>query len=266
MKGITKKIKKQKKVSLQESRRVVSCAAHLSTECFKKVPKYQCASLACTRWLCSKGVAETTPYCEKCLEKQFVTPTNIRKVGESCTYKGELHYGDLKRCTRGTTECKNLACATCTTINLAMSLCVLNNDTRICAACSETRLTIPSLYTHVIKDESKDDGGPVEITTIEEDNEYLFAGLHNADTQCAVIAMVQAQNAVPPLREVTLAHNCSSPESCQASFIKLVQRVKNQEALTSSASATRPERASLSRKAKGRSNVQNDNQAVARLT
>ena len=268
MRGITNKIKKQITEPLLESRRVVSCAAHLGTECSSKeaVPKYQCASPACTRWLCSKGVAETTSYCDKCLEKQFVTPTKIRKAGESCSYRGPFHYGDLKRCTQGIAECKNLACATCTTMNLAMSLCVLNNDSRICASCSEARLAIPSLYTHVFKDESKDDGLMVEMTTIEEDNDYLFAGLHNADTQCAVIAMVQAQNAVPPLREVTLTHNCSSPASCQASFIELVTRVKNQKALTPSASGPRPERTSLTRKAKGRSNVQCDNDAVARLT
>ena len=269
-KKITKKDKKQQKESPQENRRMVSCAAHLSDECTiqQSVPSYRCASSACTRWLCSHGEAETTPHCEKCLEKQFLTPTKICNEGASCSHTGSWHYGDLKLCTQGTAGCKNLVCASCTLRSLSLFLCVRNNDIRICASCSDASLVIPSLSKHVVasKDESKGGGGRVEMTKIKEENDCLFAGLHNADTQCAVITIVQAQNAVPPLRDVTLTHQCESPETCQtSSFIELVRRANTQQPLTSQEPLKR-KRVSLQRVAKARSSVESDNTAVAILT
>jgi hypothetical protein len=271
-KKIAKKDKKQQqKESPQENRRIVSCAAHLSAPCTiqQSVPSYRCASSACARWLCSHGEAETTPLCESCLEKQFLTPTKICNDGASCSYTCHWHYGDLKLCTQGTTGCKNLACASCTVRSLSLFRCVRNKDIRICTSCSDASLTIPSLSKHLAasKDESKGGGGSVEMTTIKEDDNCLFAGLHNADTQCAVIAMVQAQNAVAPLRDVTLTHQCESPETCQKSFIGLVRRVNTQQPLTSPAPVKR-QRGSLARSAKARSltSVQCDNAAVADLT
>ena len=245
-KKITKKGKKQQKEVPKENRRRVSCAAHLSAQCtiqqtvprYPCVPSYRCASSACNRWLCSHGDAETTPLCDKCLEKQFLTPTKICNEGASCSHTGDCHYGDLKLCTQGTAGCKNLVCASCTLRSLSLFPCVGNKGIRICASCSDASLAIPSLSKHVLasKDESKGGGGRVEMTKIKEENDCLFAGLHNADTQCAVITIVQAQNAVPPLRDVTLTHQCESPETCQnSSFIELVRRANTQQPLTSQA-------------------------------
>ena len=250
----------------------MSCAAHLSAQCTiqQTVPSYRCASSACNRWLCSHGDAETTPLCDKCLEKQFLTPTKICNEGASCSHTGDCHYGDLKLCTQGTAGCKNLVCASCTLRSLSLFPCVGNKGIRICASCSDASLAIPSLSKHVLasKDESKGGGGRVEMTKIKEENDCLFAGLHNADTQCAVITIVQAQNAVPPLRDVTLTHQCESPETCQnSSFIELVRRANTQQPLTSQA-PLKQKRVSLQRVAKARSSVVQewDNTAVAVLT
>jgi hypothetical protein len=128
---------------------------------------------------------------------------------------------------------------------------------------------MPSFSKHV--DAAKDCGShdlSVETATIDEIDDCRYAGLNNKDTQCAVISAVQAQNAVPPLRELALSHDCISPVPCQLSFNTLVERVHNQQPFTMVASSSKGTRATLERvaKAKAPSIVRYDNEEVYRLT